>query len=71
MPRIIAVRCWAAIPIAAQAPSRSTIAALGTVPHGTMVRRAGAREGDLVVATGTIGDAALGLVLRSRIPRPP
>jgi thiamine-monophosphate kinase len=41
-----------------------TIAALGTVPHGTMVRRKGARPGDLVVATGTIGDAALGLVLR-------
>jgi thiamine-monophosphate kinase len=40
------------------------IAALGTVPHGTMVRRAGAREGDLVVVTGTIGDAALGLALR-------
>src|ERR1700694_1717973 len=41
-----------------------TIAALGTVPHGTMVRRAGARPGDRVVVTGTIGDAALGLVLR-------
>jgi thiamine-monophosphate kinase len=40
------------------------IAALGTVPHGTMVRRKGARPGDLVVATGTIGDAALGLLLR-------
>jgi thiamine-monophosphate kinase len=40
------------------------IAALGTVPHGTMVRRKGARPGDLVVATGTIGDAALGLALR-------
>ncbi len=40
------------------------IAALGTVPHGTMVRRTGAREGDLVMVTGTIGDAALGLVLR-------
>jgi thiamine-monophosphate kinase len=40
------------------------IAALGTVPHGTMVRRKGARPGDLVVATGTIGDAALGLGLR-------
>ena len=40
------------------------IAALGTVPHGTMVRRKGARPGDLVVATGTFGDAALGLVLR-------
>ena len=40
------------------------ISAFGTVPHGTMVRRAGAREGDLVVVTGTIGDAALGLALR-------
>jgi thiamine-monophosphate kinase len=40
------------------------IAALGTVPHGTMVRRAGARAGDRIVVTGTIGDAALGLVLR-------
>jgi thiamine-monophosphate kinase len=40
------------------------VAAFGTVPHGTMVRRKGARPGDLVVATGTIGDAALGLVLR-------
>jgi thiamine-monophosphate kinase len=44
------------------------IAALGTVPHGTMVRRKGARPGDLVVATGTIGDAALGLVLRKDVP---
>ncbi len=40
------------------------IAALGAVPHGGMVRRKGARPGDFVVATGTIGDAALGLVLR-------
>ena len=40
------------------------IAALGTVPHGTMVRRSGACEGDLVMVTGTIGDAALGLALR-------
>jgi thiamine-monophosphate kinase len=29
-----------------------------------MVRRAGARLGDRVVVTGTIGDAALGLILR-------
>jgi thiamine-monophosphate kinase len=40
------------------------IMALGSVPHGTMVRRKGARPGDVVVATGTIGDAALGLKLR-------
>jgi thiamine-monophosphate kinase len=41
-----------------------TIAALGTVPRGTMVRRDGARAGDRVVVTGTIGDAALGVILR-------
>jgi thiamine-monophosphate kinase len=41
-----------------------TIAAFGTVPRGTMVRRAGARAGDRVVVTGTIGDAALGVILR-------
>ena len=41
-----------------------TIAALGTVPRGTMVRRGGARAGDRVVVSGTIGDAALGVILR-------
>src|SRR5690349_17161040 len=41
-----------------------TIAAFGTVPRGTMVRRAGARAGEHVVVTGTIGDAALGVILR-------
>jgi thiamine-monophosphate kinase len=41
-----------------------TIAAFGTVPRGTMVRRGGARAGDHVVVTGTIGDAALGVILR-------
>src|SRR5579871_5518981 len=40
------------------------IMALGTVPRGAMVRRKGARPGDVLVATGTIGDAALGLRLR-------
>jgi len=40
------------------------IAALGTVPRGAMVRRAGARSGDRIVVTGTIGDAALGVILR-------
>jgi thiamine-monophosphate kinase len=41
-----------------------SIMALGSVPEGKMVRRAGAREGDAIVVTGTIGDAALGLALR-------
>ena len=45
-------------------PITISIAVLGAVPHGKMVRRAGARPGDRVVVTGTIGDAALGLLMR-------
>jgi thiamine-monophosphate kinase len=43
-----------------------SITAFGTVPHGEMLRRRGAREGDVVMVTGTIGDAAIGLRLQSR-----
>jgi thiamine-monophosphate kinase len=45
-------------------PVAISIAAFGTVPEGKMVRRAGAKPGEHVVVTGTIGDAALGLLLR-------
>lgn len=45
-------------------PPTISIAAFGTLPKGTMLRRSGARVGDHVVVTGTIGDAALGLLLR-------
>ena len=38
-----------------------SITAFGRVPAGRMVTRTGARAGDRVVVTGTIGDAALGL----------
>ena len=41
-----------------------SITAIGTVPTGKRVRRGGAKPGDVLVATGTIGDAALGLQLR-------
>ncbi|MGZ8369346.1 MAG: thiamine-phosphate kinase [Rhodoplanes sp.] len=45
-------------------PIMVSVAAFGAVPHGTMVRRSGARPGDRVVVTGMIGDAVLGLKLR-------
>lgn len=45
-------------------PITISIAMFGSVPEGTMVRRAGARPGDRIFVSGTIGDAALGLVLR-------
>jgi thiamine-monophosphate kinase len=50
--------------VATPGPVMVSIAAFGTLPKGSMVRRSGARAGDRVVVTGTIGDAALGLRLR-------
>jgi thiamine-monophosphate kinase len=45
-------------------PLTISIAMFGAVPTGTIVQRAGARPGDRVMVTGTIGDAALGVKLR-------
>ena len=45
-------------------PISISIAAFGTLPLGTMVRRSGATAGERVFVSGTIGDAALGLRLR-------
>ena len=45
-------------------PLTISIAMLGSLPTGTMVKRAGARAGDAIMVTGTIGDAALGVRLR-------
>jgi thiamine-monophosphate kinase len=42
-------------------PLMISITAFGRVTPGKMVRRIGAKPGDRVVVTGTIGDAALGL----------
>ena len=42
-------------------PLMVSITAFGRVPSGKMVHRGGAKPGDRVVVTGTIGDAALGL----------
>ena len=42
-----------------------SVTAIGQVPAGRMVRRTTAQEGDVICVTGTIGDAAMGLKLRS------
>jgi thiamine-monophosphate kinase len=41
-----------------------SVTAIGEVCEGGMIRRGGARAGETIVVTGTIGDAALGLRLR-------
>ncbi len=65
-------------------PFTASLTALGWVPEGRMVRRAGAKVGDVVAVSGTIGDGTLGLAVvrgeiadaggwladRYRLPRP-
>ncbi len=49
-----------------QGPLTITLTVLGFVPDGAALTRAGARAGDLVFVTGTLGDAAAGLHCRDR-----
>jgi len=44
-------------------PMSITVTAMGTVPAGQSLSRSGARPGDWVAVTGTIGDAGYGLAL--------
>src|SRR5215207_685821 len=44
-------------------PLMVSVTAFGRVPTGKMVHRSGARPGERVMVTGTIGDAALGLAV--------
>lgn len=54
----------------ARGPLNITIQVAGFLPTGTALRRRGARPGDAVVVSGTLGDAALGLSLwRGRADR--
>lgn len=48
-------------------PLTIAITAIGTLPQGRMIRRGGARAGDKVFVSGTIGDSGAGLqVLQSK-----
>jgi thiamine-monophosphate kinase len=44
-------------------PAMISVTAFGRVPLGKMVRRGAARAGDVLVVSGTIGDATLGLAV--------
>jgi len=46
-----------------EGPLSITIAAVGRVARGRMVRRATAKPGDVLLVSGTLGDAALGLLV--------
>ena len=46
-----------------------SITAFGAVPAGSMVRRSTAQAGDRLFVSGTIGDAALGLLAATEDPR--
>src|SRR5271167_2803366 len=49
-------------------PLTVTVQLLGHVPHGTALRRGGARAGDLLAVSGTLGDAGAGLRFLSAPP---
>ncbi len=52
-------------------PLTLSVTAFGAVPAGRMVPRTGARPGDRLYVSGTVGDAALGLRLRLTGGAPP
>ena len=57
--------------VATPGPLTASLTALGWVPAGQMIRRAGASVGDRVAVSGTIGDAVLGLAaVRGEIEDP-
>ena len=53
---------WGGDTIRVSGPSVFSLTAIGDVPSGQMVTRAGAAAGDDLWVTGTIGDGALGLL---------
>lgn len=52
-----------ALPEDSDCPAVFSLTALGTVPAGTALTRGGAAAGDLVFVSGTLGDAAAGLMV--------
>ncbi len=55
------VRLWGGDSSSTPGPVTTAITMIGSLEPGTALRRGGARPGDAVFVTGTIGDAVLGL----------
>jgi thiamine-monophosphate kinase len=72
------IKLWGGDTVVSHGPLCVSITAIGQVPQGQMITRAGARPGDLIFVTGTLGDGALGLdypdvpalALRYLLPQP-
>ena len=56
--------------VATPGPLTLSVTAFGAVPSGRMVLRSGVRPGDRIYVTGTIGDAAIGLLESGRAAAP-
>jgi thiamine-monophosphate kinase len=52
-------------------PLTVSVQILGHVPRGTALRRSGARDGDVLAVTGTLGDAGAGLAFATAARAPP
>lgn len=52
---------WGGDTTSTPGPTTLSLTAVGTVPAGSCLRRSGARAGDALYVSGTIGDGALGL----------
>jgi thiamine-monophosphate kinase len=52
-------------------PLTISVQILGHVPHGRSLRRSGAKAGDLLVVSGTLGDAGAGLAFLKEPPAKP
>ncbi|MFN4355298.1 thiamine-phosphate kinase [Parvibaculum sp.] len=57
------VSLWGGDTVRTPGPMTLSLTAIGEVPEGEMIRRGGAKRGDDIYVTGTLGDAALGLKL--------
>ena len=60
---------WGGDTVSTSGPLTLSLTAIGEVEEGAMLPRGGAKAGDRIYVSGTIGDAALGLaVLQDRLP---
>ena len=57
------IALWGGDTVKTPGPLTLSLTAIGEVPEGRMIRRGGARPGDHIYITGTVGDGALGLMV--------